>query len=140
MADRATFLHITDAHVSASGVPFKRDDRKVDIPSTAAGTREGPLDLLFRRLAERLTRESRSLDGVFFSGDAQSKGAAGGHELVFKLIAEHLGVAADRIVSVPGNHDVPQDADPSSAERYKNFVRVWSTPGCVVPWLDGIDG
>lgn len=139
MADRATFLHITDAHVSASGVPFERDDRKVDIPGTAAGTREGPLDLLFRRLAERLTRESRTLDGVFFSGDAQSKAAAGGHELVFKLIADHLGVAADRIVSVPGNHDVPQDAEPSSAARYENFVRVWSTPGCVVPWLDGID-
>ncbi|KIU27043.1 hypothetical protein SR39_31025 [Methylobacterium radiotolerans] len=126
--------------MSAAGAPFERDDRKVDVAGLPAATREGPLDLLFRRLAERLTREGRTLDGVFFSGDAQSKGAAGGHELVFKLIADHLGVATDRIVSVPGNHDVPRDADPGSAERYENFVRVWSTPGCVVPWLDGING
>ncbi|GJD94431.1 metallophosphoesterase [Methylobacterium iners] len=140
MADRATFLHITDAHVSASGAPFERDDRKVDVAGLLAAAREGPLELLFRRLAERLTRDSRTLDGVFFSGDAQSKGAAGGHELVFKLIAEHLCVAADHIVSVPGNHDVPRDADPGTAERYESFVRVWSAAGCVVPWLDGIDG
>lgn len=139
MTDRATFLHLTDAHVSAASVPFERDDRKVDVPGLPAGTREDALDLLFRRLAERLTRENRALDGVIFSGDAQSRGAAGGHELVFKMIADHLKVTADRIVSVPGNHDVPRDADPSSTKRYENFTRVWRDPGCVGPWLDGID-
>ncbi len=83
MTDRATFLHITDAHVSEAGVPFERDDRKVDVPGIPAGSREEALGLLFRRLAERLTRQGRSLDGVIFSGDAQSKGDAGGHEVVF---------------------------------------------------------
>ena len=81
MSEGATFLHITDAHVSKSGVPFERDDFKVTVPGIPAGTREEALDLLFRRLAERLTQEGRTLDGVIFSGDAQSKGAAGGHEV-----------------------------------------------------------
>lgn len=140
MAERATFLHITDAHLSGSGVPFERDDRKVEVPGIPAGSREEVLGLLFRRLAERLAKESRALDGVIFSGDAQNKGAAGGHELVFGLIAEHLGIAVDRIVSVPGNHDVRRDAAPGSAPRYEDFIRVWRDRGCVVPWLDGIDG
>lgn len=139
MPDRATFLHITDAHVSASGVPFERDDRKVDVPGIPAGTREETLDLLFRRLAERLTRDGRTLDGVIFSGDAQSKGAPGGHELVFKMIADHLGIAADRIISVPGNHDVRRDSEPGSDKRYENFAKVWRDAGCIVPWLDGLD-
>lgn len=140
MTDRATFLHITDAHVSEAGVPFERDDRKVDVPGIPAGSREEALGLLFRRLAERLTRQGRSLDGVIFSGDAQSKGDAGGHEVVFRLIADHLDVAPDRIVSVPGNHDVLRDTAPGSAERYGDFVRVWRDQGCIVPWLDGVDG
>lgn len=142
MADRATFLHITDAHVSSLGVPFERDDRKVDIPGVPDGTREGVLELLFRRLAERLKAEDRTLDAVLFSGDAQSKGDPGGHELVLKLMTNHLsplGLTADRIVSVPGNHDVPRDAAPSSAKRYESFSRVWRDQGCIVPWLDGVD-
>ncbi len=139
MADRATFLHITDPHVSAAGESFRRDDRKVDIPGIPTGTREDVLGLLFRRLGERLTAEERILDGVLFSGDAQSRGAAGGHELVLKIVTDHLGVAAEKIVAVPGNHDVPQGATPGSTLRYESFSRVWRNHGCVVPWLDGID-
>jgi hypothetical protein len=58
MSGRATFLHITDPHVSAAGVPFDRDDQKVQIPEVPKGTREQVLSLLFRRLAERLGREA----------------------------------------------------------------------------------
>jgi hypothetical protein len=142
MSSRTTFLHITDPHVSAAGVPFDRDDQKVRIPEVPKGTREQVIGLLFRRLAERLDREARSLDGVLFSGDAQSRGEAGGHELVLDLLTEHLGplgLTTDQIVAVPGNHDVPRDSPPSSPERYENFVKIWRDHGCVVPWLDGID-
>jgi Calcineurin-like phosphoesterase len=142
MSGCATFLHITDPHVSAAGVPFDRDDQKVQIPEVPKGTREQVLGLLFRRLAERLDREARSLDGVLFSGDAQSRGEAGGHELVLDLLTEHLGtlgLTTDQIVAVPGNHDVPRESPPSSPERYENFVKIWRDHGCVVPWLDGID-
>lgn len=139
MAERATFLHITDPHVSAAGEPFQRDDRKVDIPGIPNGTREDVLTLLFQRLAGRLAAEGRSLDAVLFSGDAQNRGGAGGHELVLQLVTDHLGIAAEKIVSVPGNHDVPRDAAPGSRQRYESFSRVWRDHGCVVPWLDGID-
>jgi 3',5'-cyclic AMP phosphodiesterase CpdA len=94
MADHATFLHVTDAHVSASGVSFERDDHKVDVPEIPSGAREQALELLFRRLAERLGREGRTLDGVLFSGDAQSRGEAGGHELVLVAMNHDADAAA----------------------------------------------
>jgi 3',5'-cyclic AMP phosphodiesterase CpdA len=142
MNDRVTFLHITDPHLSAAGVPFLRDDFKVKIPAIPDGTRESSLDLLFRRLAERLTGDKRTLDAVLFSGDAQHRNAPGGHELMIEMLLRHLGplgVAPNRIVSVPGNHDVPQGTPPSSAERYDSFRRVWRDKGCITPWFDGID-
>src|SRR5260370_13376114 len=115
MTDRTTFLHLTDPRASEIGAAFERDDHKVTIPGIASGTREDMLTLLFRRLAERLKREERQLDGVFFSGDAQSRGEPGGHELVLKVLLEHLGplgITAGRVVASPGNHDVPRGSPP----------------------------
>ncbi len=142
MTGRALFLHLTDPHVSAAGVPFARDDQKVTIPGIAPPTREPALELMLRRLGQRLAEGGQTLDGVLFTGDAQNEGKPGGHELVLKLVLDHLGsagITADRIVAVPGNHDVPRDSAPSSADRYKSFTDVWSLAGCVVPWLDGVD-
>lgn len=142
MSNRATFLHLTDAHVSQAGVPLDRDDLKVVIPAIAPGRREDALEQLLARLAENLKAEARPVDAVIFSGDAQHQGAPGGHELVFELLIKHLGpvgVRSERIVATPGNHDVPRDTPPGSAERYADFCKVWSDAGCVVPWLDGID-
>jgi 3',5'-cyclic AMP phosphodiesterase CpdA len=144
MANCATFLHLTDAHVSSAGVPFARDDQKVEIPGVPAGKREAVLGQLFARVAERLKGEGRQLDGVIFSGDAQSRGDPGGHELVFKLLIDHLGavgVTPGRIVATPGNHDVPRDAPPSSAERYANFCKVWRDPAVSFPgWMVSTHG
>lgn len=104
MIAQATFLHITDPHVSEYGVPFEWDDQKVVVPGNSRGTREEVLTLLFQRLAERLAAEKRTLDGVLFSGDAQSRGDPGGHELVLKLLIERLGpfgITPNRVVATP---------------------------------------
>lgn len=142
MEKAATFLHLTDAHVSQSGELYVRDDRKTEMPGLPPETRENVLRDVFGRLAEHLESEGTHLDGVLFSGDAQSRGQPGGHELVFHLLIEclgPLGLTVDRIVATPGNHDVPQGAEPGSRRRYENFLKVWRDAGCVVPWLDGID-
>ncbi|MGY4172645.1 metallophosphoesterase [Bradyrhizobium sp. USDA 4529] len=142
MPDRAIFLHVTDAHVSANGVPHERDDFKVDVPGLLGGTREAALAQLFSRFAEWLDKEKLALDGVIFSGDAQEKGGPGGHELVLKLILDKLGpfgIVPHKIVATPGNHDVPHGALPSDPARYETFNKVWRDAGCVVPWLDGVD-
>ncbi|TIU26297.1 MAG: hypothetical protein E5W53_07165 [Mesorhizobium sp.] len=105
----ATFLHLTDAHLAAAGAPFERDDHKINIPGIEQETRESAMELTLSRLAERLERSGRRLDGVLFSGDAQDRGRPGGHQILLDLILRHfgpLGVATAQIVAVPGNHDV----------------------------------
>jgi 3',5'-cyclic AMP phosphodiesterase CpdA len=142
MATSATFLHVTDTHIAEDGTPFARDDHKVSVPSIEQDSREGLLELLFRRLAERLASEGRRLDGVLFSGDAQDRGRPGGHKLLLDLVLKHfgpLGITPERIVATPGNHDVPRGTPPGSTARYAPFTSVWQAGGCVIPWLDGID-
>ncbi len=142
MPSLATFLHLTDTHLAAAGVPFERDDHKVVIPGIERETRESVLDLTLSRLAERLERSERRLDGVLFSGDAQDRGRPGGHQIMLDLVLRHfspLGVTTANIVAVPGNHDVPRASPPSSLDRYEAFTDVWRKAGCITPWLDGVD-
>lgn len=142
MPSSATFLHLTDVHLAAAGVPFERDDHKVDIPGIEQETRESALELTLSRLAERLEQSGRRLDGVLFSGDAQDRGRPGGHQILLDLVLRHfgsLGVTTTNIVAVPGNHDVPRASPPSSSARYQAFTDVWRKAGCVSPWLDGVD-
>ncbi|MGE0281000.1 MAG: metallophosphoesterase [Rhizobiaceae bacterium] len=138
----ARFLHVTDAHIAYAGTTLERDDRKTVVAGLQPQTREAALRQVFERLAERLTREGRSLDGVIFSGDAQDRGRQGGHELLLDLLLSFfgpLGITAERIVATPGNHDVDRAYDPGTAERYRDFCATWRARGCVVPWLDGVD-
>ena len=142
MPSSATFLHLTDTHLALAGVPFERDDHKVDIPGIEQETRESALELTLNRLAERLARGGRRLDGVLFSGDAQDRGRSGGHQILLDLVLRYfgpLGVTTENIVAVPGNHDVPRASPPSSSARYEAFAEVWRKAGCVTPWLDGVD-
>lgn len=142
MLASATFLHVTDTHLALAGTSFDRDDHKVKIPAITRETREAALDRTFFRLAERLSQSKRRLDGVLFSGDAQDRGRAGGHQILLDLLLKHfgpLGVEPANIVAVPGNHDVPRTSQPSTAERYEAFTEVWRKAGCVTPWLDGVD-
>lgn len=142
MPNSATLLHVTDAHLALAGVPFERDDHRVNIPAIEQETRESLLELMCSRLADRLKRSDRQLDGVLFSGDAQDRGQPGGHQILLDLLLRHFepfGVTAGNIVAVPGNHDVPRASPPSSRLRYDAFTQVWRKAGCVTPWLDGVD-
>lgn len=143
MTHRAVFLHITDVHLASEGTSFPRGDQKVKIPGIAQDTREGVLEQLLRRVAERLTSDQHHLDGVLFSGDAQDRGRPGGHRILLDLLLHYLGplgIKVGNIVATPGNHDIPRDSDPGSEARYRSFTEVWTRAGCVVPWLDGIPG
>lgn len=45
---------------------------------------------------------------------------------------------ADRILIVPGNHDIVRDTQPSSVERYARFITL-RTHGYRTAYLDGVD-
>ena len=142
MSTTATFLHITDVHLTQAGSPMRRDDTKVEIEAADVETRETALDLTFEKLAERIKSENITLSGVLFCGDAQNKGAPGGHDQLLAMLTSRfgsVGISNANIVATPGNHDVPKNSKPGSRERYKAFVEVWRKAGCVTPWLDGLD-
>lgn len=141
MAD-PLFLHITDPHITGDGVPFKRDDHKAKIPGIDHTTREKQLTLLLSRIAERLGDEGRELDAVIFSGDAAERGNLAGHAALHDIIVSTLGgigITSGKIVATPGNHDVPRGKAPGTPERYEAFIEAWRKPGCITPWLDGVD-
>lgn len=142
MARIATFLHITDTHVTGSGTPHDRDDHKDKIQSITQVTREEVLDHLLGALAGKMAEDDRRLDAVIFSGDATVKGKVDGHRILLQMLVKHLGglgIQAGNIVAVPGNHDVPKGTEPGSRERYAAFIDTWRNAGCITPWLDGID-
>jgi len=142
MTTAARFLHITDTHITGSGVPLARDDHKTNIPEIKHATREGVLDLTLDRLREKLLADGDTLDAVVFTGDATVKGVVEGHQALLELLLERLGtvgVTLTTIVATPGNHDVPKGTAPGSLDRYRAFLDVWRKAGCITPWLDGID-
>jgi 3',5'-cyclic AMP phosphodiesterase CpdA len=142
MSTTARFLHLTDPHLTGSGEPLKRDDHKTHIPGIDQATREGALDVVLQRLAERLLADGVSLDAVVFTGDATLRGVDAGQRALLDMLLQRLGsvgITAGKIVATPGNHDVPKGTAPGSQERYQVFLDVWRAAGCVTPWLDGID-
>ncbi len=142
MQGSATFLHLADMHLTQVGQTMERNDAKVQLQGVSEETKEQALDLTFEKLAERLWREQNQLSGVLFTGDAQDRGAPGGHDQLFALLMKHfarLGISPQKIVVTPGNHDVVKNSEPGSEERYKAFIDVWRAKNCVTPWLDGID-
>lgn len=142
MARTATFLHITDTHVTGLGVPHDRDDHKDKVQGITQATREQVLNQLLGALASKMSDDGRRLDAVIFTGDATVKGMAAGHRALLDMLLKHLGalgIHAGNIVATPGNHDVPKGTEPGSRERYAAFIDTWRSAGCITPWLDGID-
>jgi hypothetical protein len=131
-------LHVTDSHVLVEGGDHQPHDIKVDIHADLQSRAE-VFDLLFKRIAEETSSSDERLDGVIFSGDALARGQAGGNRLLLELVQKHFGLGPQRILAVPGNHDVPKGSQPGSKERYQDFLSVWRDAKCITPWLDVID-
>lgn len=136
------FLLITDTHFASEGSPLELDDlSKTSASAIGHSTRENETERLFKRVASTLSRDNRKLDGVLFAGDAQRRGLPGGHQILFDLIMKYFkehGISPERIVAIPGNHDVKKWSDPGTLERYQAFTEVWKANHCIVPWLDGV--
>lgn len=142
MTITARLLHITDTHLKTSGTELKRDDHKQSIPGITQTTREEALSDTLKRVSAILKGTGQHLEGIVFCGDAQVGGKPGGHKLLFELLMENfgsLGITPQKIVAVPGNHDVPRGSAPNSESRYQAFTDVWRNYGCITPWLDGVD-
>ena len=145
MDSAPVFLHVTDTHLrDNSTYDPNRSDLKVHLQGMSETSRESLFSSTLKALAEKLKAEGIALDGVIFSGDGNLGADTSGMLVLKTMLLDHLsgvGVCAENIVAVPGNHDVKKNTFPGSKERYENFVNTWRAGGikAKTPFLFDID-
>lgn len=139
----STILHLSDLHLSSKPTDDQvLGDHKVGILPPA--DRKRRLDLLRKTLEElgkRFGRKNQKLGAVVVSGDITVAHAEDGFKQLPPLL-DALGPAhpgAERVVVVPGNHDVAWGTPASSDARYQQFLLHCRATGYVTPLLDGVD-
>jgi len=136
----AWILHVSDAHLGQPAAHQFLDDNKARLlrPSDRLTTQ-----MVLRNSLSALASWTAmdKFDAVVFSGDVTNFAREDGYQAFDGLMAE-LGShcpSEDRIVVVPGNHDVKWGTPPGSDERYELFKQYIRGRGYVSPLLDGID-
>ncbi len=136
----AWILHVSDAHLGKSREWQYLDAMKRDVlEERERSTTQAVLRSTLHSLAQ--WPDVEKFDAVVFSGDITNGAAEDGYKAFESLLAElgskHPG--NERIVVVPGNHDVDWNTDPGSKDRYKLFQKYVRDKGFVTPLLDGSD-
>lgn len=137
----ALILHLTDLHLDARAGRGVISDEKVSVIEEASlQKRLSSLAASLSTLRRALESEGRELDSVVLTGDITHEGRSEGFALLTGLL-EHLGdklPSKDRILIVPGNHDVVQGTPASERERYERFLKL-RDEGYLTAWLEGVD-
>jgi 3',5'-cyclic AMP phosphodiesterase CpdA len=136
-------LHISDLHLSPAAAEDELGDyaKSEAIPAEERQSRR----LMFESTLEAIRRYSIQrdvpIDALVVTGDLTYRNSASGFELL-ETVLGRLGEASppkDKIVVVPGNHDVQWHTAPSTVERYINFISYVRDAGYLTPLLDGVD-
>lgn len=135
-------LHLSDLHLGNSLAEDVLSDYKLGaIPEAERQTRVKLLENTLAGLAARLRSSGEALDAVIISGDITTRHRPDGFDRLPELLNK-LGDALpppERIVVVPGNHDVDWNQPPGVKARYDAFLRATRSLGYVTPLLDGVD-
>jgi 3',5'-cyclic AMP phosphodiesterase CpdA len=135
-------LHLSDPHLGDVSPGQELGDNKVHLD------RQRDLETtqrVFRHTLESLksfVEQNGRPTAAVVSGDLSYQARQGGFDAFVSLMSESADVlprSRDRIVVVPGNHDVDWGASPGTEARYARFLKATRDEGCVTPLLDGID-
>lgn len=134
-------LHISDLHLSE--VPdAELEDAKLDIELPANRlTRSKVLKHTLGTVRDIVEKEGRP-DVAVVSGDLTTAARPDGFKSFTRLLRDFKGVfpeQPDRIVVVPGNHDVVWDEEPGTQARYEDFLDVTRGKGHTTPLIDDHD-
>jgi 3',5'-cyclic AMP phosphodiesterase CpdA len=132
-------LHLTDLHLAPIDSDAALGDYKENFVPLAE--RQQRVESMRTALAEFARAHPEQLDAVVVSGDITIAGDESGF-LRFKEVLEDLGSALppkDRIVVVPGNHDVTWFEQPSTAAHHGFFIPHIHAQDYVTPLLEGVD-
>ena len=137
----ALLLHLSDLHLAVNDVNDVVADTKSDILDLGdQQTRFTILKNTLRALGEGLVHERQQLDSILVSGDITVRGQPEGFDLLGEVL-DCLGgalPAPERILIIPGNHDVVRYSEPSSAARYEGFTSL-RKKSYKTAYLEGID-
>jgi 3',5'-cyclic AMP phosphodiesterase CpdA len=131
-------LHLSDLHLGEPAEWQYLDDHKSRM---AASDRRAEKHVLQETLAS-LTEDGRlrDVDAIVVSGDLTSRARSDGFDEFAELAEMFIThVAPEKVVVVPGNHDVPWDVGPDNPGRYEGFLRATRSNGFATPLLDHID-
>jgi 3',5'-cyclic AMP phosphodiesterase CpdA len=133
-------LHLSDPHLGEVSEDLDDDkaifDGQPDLETTQT---------VFRRTLGKLDRfvtEHGRPQLALISGDLTVACNQSGFDEFKKLLVERAGILPDereRIVVVPGNHDVAWGQPPASEARYAAFNEATRAQNCTTPLLDGLD-
>ncbi len=142
MADFLRILHITDLHFTADGPEIDQPSHQW-LPDWQKQVGQQDANLLgwLRSQTERLAETSSERTRfVLITGDTVERGKKEEFTRAvafLKDLANAVGVPRDRVLIVPGNHDVDWSADPSRAgARFDNFVEAYGED-FTIPEFDG---
>jgi len=137
----ALLLHLSDLHLARDNSADVIGDSKWDVINLGdQQTRFGVIQDSLRALGQCLLYAHKELDSIVITGDITVKGEPAGFALLEEIL-DGLGEALpprDRILIVPGNHDVVRDSKSSRRERYEGFLEL-RTLGYRTAYLEGVD-
>jgi predicted phosphodiesterase len=134
---RSQILHLSDLHLGPVAPAQRLSHIRVSIPGEGLAQRDvikGTLESL------AASGELARMQAVVISGDLTNQAEGDGYQFFGQLaviLLEHL--AADRVLVVPGNHDVDKEHQPGDPDRYAAFLKETRKRGFATPLLDGID-
>jgi 3',5'-cyclic AMP phosphodiesterase CpdA len=138
-------LHLSDVHLVSPGSDVADeigDYSKVGLVEPVdRQTRKTLLEDTLSALAIWLEKQDQGLDAIVVTGDVALRGRKEGYDLLPALLAR-LGAklpSPDRVMVVPGNHDVAFESPPNSRQRYEVFGAAIDAAGYRRPALEGYD-
>ncbi|GAB3042519.1 hypothetical protein GCM10027052_25730 [Parafrigoribacterium mesophilum] len=136
----ALLLHLSDLHLVSGPGDVLGDDKAKILQAGQLPSRQKRMRDSLGELGNALRAGGRELDSIVITGDITSHGSEEGFRILPDILAG-LGDSlppADRILVVPGNHDVLRGAPAGSPERYELFLKVRAS-GYRTAYLEGVD-
>jgi 3',5'-cyclic AMP phosphodiesterase CpdA len=131
-------LHLSDLHLGGNE-PWERatDDKKGIVPIDE-NSRLAVLEASLKALGEQLKKDGLTLDAVAVTGDLTSQHDQGGFQRACDLF-ELLDIEPEKLIVVPGNHDVDWNYDADDPKKYAEFLRYTRAKKMATPYCDGVD-
>jgi predicted phosphodiesterase len=135
----STILHLSDLHLGGTDAWERRTDDKVGVVPRDENARLSVLSTSLQAVKRYLEDRGTELDALVVSGDITSRHDTVGFERFAKVLDDVSLAPPDRILVVPGNHDVDWQEQPGTTKKYAKFLEYTRARSMRTPLCDGVD-